>query len=69
MWRDIFIQNKKNTSEMVNKFIRNLEELKKAIENEDGKKLEQIFSKTKKIRKDIVEAGQDVNKPNFGRKQ
>jgi len=68
MWRDIFIQNKKNTSEMVNKFIRNLEELKKAIENEDGKKLEQIFSKTKKIRKDIVEAGQDVNKPNFGRK-
>ena len=69
MWRDIFIQNKKNTSEMVNKFIRNLEELKKAIENEDGKKLEQIFLKTKKIRKDIVEAGQDVDKPNFGRKQ
>jgi len=69
MWRDIFIQNKKNTSEMVNKFINNLEELKKAIENEDEKKLEEIFSKTKKIRKDIVEAGQDVNKPNFGRKQ
>ncbi len=69
MWRDIFIQNKKNTSEMVNKFINNLEELKKAIENEDKKKLEQIFLKTKKIRKDIVEAGQDVDKPNFGRKQ
>jgi cyclohexadieny/prephenate dehydrogenase len=68
MWRDIFIQNKKNTSEMVNKFINNLEELKKAIENEDEKKLEQIFSKTKKIRKDIVEAGQDVDKPDFGRK-
>ena len=68
MWRDIFIQNKKNTSELINKFISNLEELKKAIENNDEKKLELIFSKTKKIRKDIVEAGQDVNKPNFGRK-
>ena len=68
MWRDVFIQNKKNTSKMVDKFIRNLEDLKKAIENEDGKKLEQIFTKTKKIRKDIVEAGQDVEKPDFGRK-
>ena len=36
------------------------EDLKKAIENEDGKKLEKIFTKTKKIRKDIIEAGQDV---------
>ena len=68
MWRDVFIQNKKNTSKMVDKFIRNLEDLKKAIENEDGKKLEQIFTKTKKIRKDIVKAGQDVEKPDFGRK-
>jgi cyclohexadieny/prephenate dehydrogenase len=69
MWRDIFIQNKKNTSKMIDKFIKNLEELKKAIKNEDGKKLEQIFGKTKKIRKDIVEAGQDVEKPDFGRKK
>jgi len=68
MWRDIFIQNKKNTSKMVDKFIENLEDLKKAIESEDGKKLEQIFTKTKKIRKDIVKAGQDVEKPDFGRK-
>ena len=68
MWRDIFIQNKKNTSEMISKFIENLENLKEAIENEDGKKLEKIFSKTKKIRQDIIEAGQDVEKPDFGRK-
>jgi len=68
MWRDVFIQNKKNTSKMVDKFIENLEDLKKAIESEDGKKLEQIFTKTKKIRKDIVKAGQDVEKPDFGRK-
>jgi len=68
MWRDIFIQNKKNASKMINKFIENLEELKKAIESEDGEKLEKIFTKTKEIRKDIVEAGQDVKKPDFGRK-
>ena len=68
MWRDIFIHNKKNTSKMIDKFIEDLEDLKKAIENEDGKKLEEIFTKTKKIRKDIVEAGQDVEKPDFGRK-
>ena len=68
MWRDIFIQNKNNTSELIDKFIKNLEELKKAIEDEDGKKLEKIFIKTKKIRKEIIEAGQDVEKPNFGRK-
>ena len=53
---------------MIDKFIENLEDLKKAIENEDGKKLEEIFTKTKQIRKDIVEAGQDIGKPNFGRK-
>jgi cyclohexadieny/prephenate dehydrogenase len=68
MWRDIFIQNKNNTSKMIDKFIENLEVLKKAIESEDGKKLEEVFLKTKRIRKDIIEAGQDVKKPDFGRK-
>ena len=67
MWRDIFIQNKRNTSKMIEKFIANLEDLKRAIENEDGKKLEEIFIKTKKIRKEIIETGQDVSKPDFGR--
>ena len=68
MWRDVFIQNKKNITNMIDNFIANLEDLKKAIENEDEKKLEEIFTKTKKIRKEIVKAGQDVNKPDFGRK-
>ena len=67
MWRDIFIQNKTNTSKEIEKFIANLEDLKNAIENEDGKKLEKIFIKTKKIRKEIIEAGQDINKSDFGR--
>ena len=53
---------------MIDQFIENLEDLKKAIESEDGKKLEQIFTKTKKIRQEIVKAGQDISKPDFGRK-
>ena len=67
MWRDIFIQNKKNTSKEIERFIANLKDLKNAIENEDSKKLEEIFIKTKKIRKEIVKTGQDIRKPDFGR--
>ena len=68
MWRDIFIQNRKNASIMIDKFIENLRDLKKAIKNKNEKKLEKIFTKTKKIRKEIVKAGQDIGKANFGRK-
>ena len=68
MWRDVFIQNSDNTSKMIDKFIENLKDLKKAIKNKNQKKLEKIFTKTKKIRKEIIEAGQDINKPDFGRK-
>ena len=68
MWRDIFIHNRKNTSEMIDKFIENLKDLKKAIKNNDGRKLEKVFTKTRKIRKEIIKSGQDISKPNFGRR-
>jgi len=68
MWRDIFIHNRKNTTKMIDKFIKNLNELKNTIKSKNGKKLEKIFKKTKKIRKEIVQAGQDISKPDFGRK-
>ena len=68
MWRDIFLYNQKNTTETIDKFIKNLQDLKQAIKNKDEKKLEEIFIKTKKIRKQIVDAGQDTTKPDFGRK-
>jgi len=69
MWRDIFIQNRENTSKMIDKFIANLKDLKKAIKSKNEKKLEKIFTETKKIRKEIIKEGQDINKPDFGRKQ
>jgi len=68
MWRDIFIHNRKNTSKMIDKFIENLKDLKKAIKNNDGRKLEKVFTKTRKIRKEIIKSGQDISKPNFGRR-
>ena len=68
MWRDIFIENRENTSRMIDEFIDNLKDLKKAIRKNEQKKLEKIFIKTKKIRKQIIKAGQDIGKPNFGRK-
>ena len=68
MWRDIFIQNRKNTTKMIDQFIVNLKDLRKAIKNKNEEKLEKIFVKTKKIRKEIIEAGQDISRPDFGRK-
>jgi len=68
MWRDIFVQNKENTEKMIDKFIKNLIDLKKAIKSKNEIKLEKIFRKTKKIRKEIIEAWQDISKPDFGRK-
>ena len=67
MWRDIFIQNRENTLKMIDKFVVNLKDLKKAIKSKNEKKLEKIFTETKKIRKEIIEAGLDINKPDFGR--
>ena len=68
MWRDIFIDNSENILKVLDSFSQNLEDIKKAIQTKNGKKLFQIFSSTKKIRKEIVKAGQDTDKPNFGRK-
>ncbi|NBU54307.1 MAG: prephenate/arogenate dehydrogenase family protein, partial [Proteobacteria bacterium] len=45
-----------------------LSNLKRAIIKKDGNKLFKLFSKTKKIRQAIIKAGQDINSPNFGRK-
>ena len=48
MWKDIFIQNRENTSKMIDKFIENLKDLKKAITSKNEKKLEKLFAETKK---------------------
>lgn len=68
MWKDIFIDNSDNILKVLDNYSKNLEEIKTAIKNKDSKKLLEIFSSTKKVRKEIIEAGQDTDKPGFGRK-
>ena len=68
MWRDIFIDNSVLIIQAIDKFMRNLDEFKKAISEKDSKKLIEIFEKSKNFRKSIVKAGQDTDKPDFGRK-
>ena len=68
MWRDIFIDNSENILKVLNSFSENLEEIKQAIQSKNSKKLNDIFSSTRKLRQDIIKAGQETDKPNFGRK-
>jgi prephenate dehydrogenase/cyclohexadieny/prephenate dehydrogenase len=68
MWKDIFIDNSENILKVLDNYLKNLNEIKDAIKNKNSKKLLEIFSSTKKVRKEIIEAGQDTDKPGFGRK-
>jgi len=68
MWKDIFIDNSDLIINGINKFSKNLDEFKKAIAEKDSKKLLEIFEKSKEFREAIIEAGQDTDKPGFGRK-
>ena len=67
MWKDIFIDNSENILKVLDNYSKNLDEIKSAIKNKDSKKLLKIFSSTKNVRKEIIEAGQDTDKPGFGR--
>ena len=68
MWRDIFIDNSENILKVLDSFSENLEEIKKAIQSKNGEKLNNLFSSTRKLREEIIKAGQETDKPNFGRK-
>ena len=67
MWRDVFLQNKDGVLEVVDRFIEDLSALKRAIRWDDGETLLKHFAKTRDIRRRIIDAGQDTDKPDFGR--
>ena len=69
MWRDIFIDNSENIIKILDEFSKNIDDFKKAIAEKNGDKLLKIFASTKNVRKEIVNAGQDVESPDFGRKK
>ena len=69
MWKDIFIDNRENILNILEQFSKNIDDFKKAIIEKNGDKLLKMFSSTKKVRKEIIKAGQDVKSPDFGRKK
>ncbi len=67
MWRDVFLTNKDATLEILGRFTEELFMLQRAIRQGDGHHLHDYFTRTRNIRRGIIEAGQDTDKPDFGR--
>ena len=67
MWRDVFIHNKDAVLETLGRFSEDLSSLQRAIRRGDGDTLHDLFSRKREIRSSILEIGQDVAAPNFGR--
>ncbi len=68
MWRDVFLSNKDAVLEMLQRFSEDLAALQRAIRYDKGDELEALFTRTRDIRRSIVEQGQDDDAPDFGRK-
>lgn len=67
MWRDVFLTNKDATLEILGRFTEELFALQRAIRQGDGQQLFDYFTRTRAIRRGIIEAGQDTSAPDFGR--
>lgn len=67
MWRDVFLSNKDATLEILGRFTEELFALQRAIRTGDGAQLHDYFTRTRAIRRGIIEAGQDTDAPDFGR--
>ncbi len=67
MWRDVFLTNKEATLEILGRFTEELFALQRAIRLGDGQHLHDYFTRTRAIRRGIIEAGQDTAAPDFGR--
>ncbi len=67
MWRDVFLTNKEATLEILGRFTEELFALQRAIRTGDGEHLHDYFTRTRAIRRGIIEAGQDTDAPDFGR--
>jgi cyclohexadieny/prephenate dehydrogenase len=67
MWRDVFLNNKDAVLEVLGRFSEDLSALQRAIRWGDGDALFNLFTRTRAIRRGIIDAGQDSAAPNFGR--
>jgi cyclohexadieny/prephenate dehydrogenase len=67
MWRDVFLNNREAVLEVLGRFNEDLAVLQRAVRNGDGQFLFEFFTRTRAIRRAIIEQGQDTAAPNFGR--
>ena len=67
MWRDVFLTNKDAVLDVLGRFTEELFGLQRAIRMGDGEMLFDYFTRTRAIRRGIIEAGQDTAAPDFGR--
>jgi len=67
MWRDVFLNNREAVLDVLGRFEEDLTALRKAIRNSDGQKLFDTFTESRRIRREIIDAGQDTAAANFGR--
>lgn len=67
MWRDVFLNNKEAVLEMLQRFTEDLTALQRAIRWGDGDALFDLFTRTRAVRRSIIEQGQDDAAPDFGR--
>jgi cyclohexadieny/prephenate dehydrogenase len=67
MWRDVFLNNREAVLEVLGRFNEDLAQLQRAVRNGDGQTLFDWFTRTRAIRRAIVDIGQDTAAPNFGR--
>jgi cyclohexadieny/prephenate dehydrogenase len=67
MWRDVFLNNREAVLELLGRFTEDLVALQRAIRWSDGAALEALFTRTRAIRRSIIDEGQDTDTPDFGR--
>ena len=67
MWRDVFMLNKDAVLEILARFTEDLQALSRAIRWGEGDKLEELFTRTREIRRGVIAAGQESAEPNWGR--
>lgn len=67
MWRDVFLNNREAVLEMLGRFTEDLTALQSAVRRGNGEMLQDLFTRTRAIRRGIIDAGQDEPVPDFGR--
>jgi cyclohexadieny/prephenate dehydrogenase len=67
MWRDVFLTNREAVLEMLGRFLEDLSKLQRMVRVGDGPGMEALFTRTRKVRRSIITAGQETAAPDFGR--